>query len=92
MPPDRKAPTGTSDTILSFTDLVSKEYNFSCAFSKSDSHKVLLWYKNDGLGNFKEQSIISTEADNFASIHFGDLDNDGNIDFVAQSVSVRQAG
>jgi len=44
------------------------------------------WYENlDGLGNFSEVNIISTEVDGVTHVLTSDLNNDGNIDVLSAS-------
>jgi len=44
------------------------------------------WYENlDGLGNFSEANIISTEADGVLQVLTTDINNDGNIDVISSS-------
>ncbi len=58
-------------------------------FAVLSTGNAVLVYKNDGQGNFTEQSI----DDNFngvSSIYAGDLDNDGDLDLVAASSNTGQ--
>jgi len=44
------------------------------------------WYENlDGLGNFSEANIISTEADGVLQVLTTDINNDGHIDVISSS-------
>lgn len=44
------------------------------------------WYENlDGLGNFNDANIISTEADGVLQVFTNDINNDGNIDVISSS-------
>jgi len=44
------------------------------------------WYNNlDGLGNFGEANIISTEADGVIQVLTTDINNDGNVDVISAS-------
>jgi hypothetical protein len=42
------------------------------------------WYRNDGLGNFGAQQIISTSSD-YKDVYAADIDNDGYIDVLSAS-------
>ncbi len=46
----------------------------------------IAWYENmDGQGNFGEQQVISTEAQQVVSIYADDIDGDGDIDVMSAS-------
>lgn len=57
-------------------DVISASYN----------DNKIAWYENlDGLGNFGEQEIITTNANGASLVGFADLDNDGDIDLFSAS-------
>jgi hypothetical protein len=45
----------------------------------------IAWYKNDGLGNFGPQQLISTSADGAYSVFVADMDGDGDQDVLSAS-------
>ena len=47
----------------------------------SSSQNILL-ARNDGKGNFAEETLVSRGSDDLSLFQFGDLDNDGDLDFV----------
>jgi len=52
--------------------------------SSSKNDDKIAWYENiDGLGNFSEQLIISSELDMAHSVLTADIDNDGDLDILA---------
>ncbi len=54
--------------------------------SASSGDNKVAWYKNiDGLGNFGEQQIITTDAKNAISVHSADMDGDGDMDVLSAS-------
>jgi hypothetical protein len=52
--------------------------------SSSDFDNKIAWFKNDGLGSFGNEQIISLIS-NGKSVITGDLDNDGDLDIVFSS-------
>lgn len=42
----------------------------------------LSWYKNDGLGNFGVEQVITNEPAGFSNVDFVDLDSDGDNDLI----------
>jgi len=54
--------------------------------SASSGDDKIAWYENtDGLGDFGEEQIISTNALNAVSVYAGDLDGDGDLDVLSAS-------
>lgn len=57
-------------------DIISSSYN----------DDKIAWYENvDGLGNFGEQQVISTELNGPLTVYTGDFDNDGDLDILSSS-------
>ncbi len=46
---------------------------------------TLLWYENDGLGNFIDTQIIVSGEGSMQSIYITDLDSDNNLDIITES-------
>lgn len=53
------------------------------AGSSTDS---IVWFRNDGEGEFSNTIVITTELDNLRSVFACDIDNDGDIDILSASV------
>ena len=53
--------------------------------SASRKDDKVAWYENDGSGNFGEQQIITTNAEEARSVYAADLDNDEDIDILSAS-------
>jgi len=54
--------------------------------SASSIDNKIAWYENiDGLGNFSEQIIITTDAVSARSVFAADIDNDGDLDVLSAS-------
>lgn len=54
--------------------------------SASLNDNKIAWYENmDGLGNFSDEQIISTNAQGASSVWAGDFDGDGDLDVVSAS-------
>ncbi len=49
------------------------------------SRAHLVWYKNDGLGNFSNQKLIKSPITNGVILKSADIDGDGDVDFVSNS-------
>ncbi|WP_353779935.1 FG-GAP-like repeat-containing protein [Winogradskyella sp. 3972H.M.0a.05] len=64
-----------------FIDIVIGTYNFSSDFIR--------WYKNDGLGNFTQQTVISNDAglQGIGGLAIADLDGINGNDIIAGSYS-----
>ena len=45
----------------------------------------IVWYENDGSGNFGAEQIITTSTGGANSVHVADLDNDGDMDVLSAS-------
>ena len=45
----------------------------------------IIWYENDGIGNFDSRDTITTKLEGRVKIHAADLDNDGDIDVLSAS-------
>ena len=56
---------------------------FSASFSFGDNN--IVWYANDGLGNFSEPKLISNEAKRVTFVTSADLDLDGDIDILSSA-------
>lgn len=78
-----------SPQMVAITD-IDKDGNLDVV-SVSRRDDKIAWYKNlDGLGNFGEQQIISTESDEPLCIYTADFDNDGDNDLFIKSINDRQ--
>ncbi len=53
--------------------------------SPSRANDKIVWYPNDGAGNFGEQQTIGDQVGDVRSVHVGDLDGDGNLDVLSAS-------
>ncbi len=53
--------------------------------STAFSDGTMVWYTNDGEGNFISQNLIAENVDNVYSAFPADLDNDGDIDILSAS-------
>lgn len=50
---------------------------------------TLVWYPNNGAGNFGSPIAIQEGFNNFKDIELGDFDNDGDIDFVVLATQIK---
>ncbi len=57
------------------------------ASSNNSAFNYIAWYKNDGLGNFGPQQIISSNVLGARAVYAADLDSDGDIDVLSAAYS-----
>lgn len=62
-----------------------KDVVFYSRVTSSPAVAKIIWLKNDGAGNFISENIITTNAEDIASIIATDIDNDNDIDVVCHS-------
>lgn len=62
-----------------------KDVVFYSRISSSPAVAKIIWLKNDGAGNFISENIITTNAEDIASIIATDIDNDNDIDIICHS-------
>ena len=55
------------------------------AISASGYDDKIAWYENDGSGNYGEEQIITTNADDAIDTYAADLDGDGDMDVLSAS-------
>ena len=51
----------------------------------SELNDIIVWYANDGLGNFEPENIIENEVSNPIYVYAIDLDGDGDLDVLSAS-------
>jgi len=87
---------GTGDTNIFFTADLDGDGDLDVLLESSDINEVLwaahevVWYKNDGLGNFSEEQFIFNQEGSDTKIYANDLDGDNDLDILSVHFSTRE--
>ncbi len=57
-----------------------------CELNSNSSNDQIVWFRNDGLGNFSSKIIISDQINTGHCVFAADLDGDGDFDVLSASV------
>lgn len=66
---DMDGDTDLDILVFTYLDATTDEYQ-------------LLWFENDGTGNFITEHVFGTTEDNILRINYADVDNDGDMDVI----------